>query len=423
MSNVMFLKKNTNKLLFPSLVSAAVALASLTFVPSTVAQGDDHGHHIDEHEQKGAHGGKLLEQGKFTLEVTVFENGIPPEMRLFGYYDGKLLKPDDFTVTVRLDRLGGQQDSLSFTSEGDYLVSNQTVVEPHSYVVNIDATYQGQSFDWHYENFEGRTQVSDRVLSLSNVETEIAAGKKLSFSDTLYGTIAPINNRVFSVNAAYDGLIEQLNVVVGDKVTKGQVLAKVRNPKTLQRFDVLAPASGQVTEQFLNIGDSTSAGAIVEIADLSKVWVDLSAFPNNIEKLALGQQVTVIDNHDEHRAQSTLSYISPVMTGGHIARARSVIDNSHGHWRPGMHVKALVQTMSKQVTLAVKASALQTFREMPVVFAKFGNTFEVRMLELGDTNGEYVEVLSGLKSGTEYVTTNSYLFKADILKDGATHDH
>jgi cobalt-zinc-cadmium efflux system membrane fusion protein len=60
---------------------------------------------------------------------------------------------------------------------------------------------------------------------------------------------------------------------------------------------------------------------------------------------------------------------------------------------------------------------------MPVVFAKYGNTFEVRMVELGESNGEYVEVLSGIKPGTEYVTENSFLLKADVLKDGASHDH
>jgi len=58
-----------------------------------------------------------------------------------------------------------------------------------------------------------------------------------------------------------------------------------------------------------------------------------------------------------------------------------------------------------------------------VVFARFGDTYEVRMLELGRANPEWVEVLGGLAPGTEYVTTNSYLIKADIEKSGASHDH
>jgi cobalt-zinc-cadmium efflux system membrane fusion protein len=45
------------------------------------------------------------------------------------------------------------------------------------------------------------------------------------------------------------------------------------------------------------------------------------------------------------------------------------------------------------------------------------------MLELGRRDGENVEVLGGLEPGTEYVTGNSYLIKADIEKSGASHDH
>jgi cobalt-zinc-cadmium efflux system membrane fusion protein len=32
-------------------------------------------------------------------------------------------------------------------------------------------------------------------------------------------------------------------------------------------------------------------------------------------------------------------------------------------------------------------------------------------------------VLGGLEPGTEYVTENSYIIKADIEKSGASHDH
>jgi cobalt-zinc-cadmium efflux system membrane fusion protein len=45
------------------------------------------------------------------------------------------------------------------------------------------------------------------------------------------------------------------------------------------------------------------------------------------------------------------------------------------------------------------------------------------MLELGRQNRDWVEVLGGIEPGTQYVTDNSYLIKADIEKSGASHDH
>jgi cobalt-zinc-cadmium efflux system membrane fusion protein len=52
-----------------------------------------------------------------------------------------------------------------------------------------------------------------------------------------------------------------------------------------------------------------------------------------------------------------------------------------------------------------------------------GNIFEIAILELGRRDGEWAEVVSGLKSGQKYATENSFIIKADIGKSGATHDH
>jgi len=210
---------------------------------------------------------------------------------------------------------------------------------------------------------------------------------------------------------------------VGEQVKKGQRLLTLTNTDTLQRYSVKSPTSGEVTERFVNQGDRADGRVLLEVVDLSTVWVEMSAFPESIEKLAVGQPVTVRDLHQHEAATGTITYVAPHMTGGHIARTRAVIDNPDGHWRPGMHINADIQIASRQVPLAIKASALQSFREMPVVFAKYGNEFEVRMVELGENNGDTIEVLGGLKPGTEYVTGNSFLIKADILKDGASHDH
>ena len=53
--------------------------------------------------------------------------------------------------------------------------------------------------------------------------------------------------------------------------------------------------------------------------------------------------------------------------------------------------------------LAVKRSGLQGFRDFTVVFEQVGDTYEVRMLELGRQDETWVEVLGGLKPGAQYV--------------------
>lgn len=372
---------------------------------------------------KGPNGGTLLRDGDTALEVTIFERGVPPEMRIYAYQAGEPLNPSNIDVEVLLDRLGGARDHLRFTPERDYLVSDQVVREPHSFDVSVTATLNNRSHNWQYDNHEGRTEISDRLLKLANVETEPVGQQTLDFKDTLFGVIAAPEDKVFRLYAPYPGIVEKIHAQVGDRVEKGQPLVTLRNTETLQRYNIKSPSAGEVTARPANEGDRADGMALVEITDLSTVWVEMSAFPENIEKLKLGQHVTVKDLHQHESAQGNISYVAPQMTGGHIARARAVIDNADGHWRPGMHIKADIQIEQRQVPLAVRNTALQSFRDMPVVFAKFGNTFEVRMIEPGDSDGEFTEVLGGIKPGIEYVTGNSFLIKADVLKDGASHDH
>jgi cobalt-zinc-cadmium efflux system membrane fusion protein len=387
----------------------------------TLASGEDAEHAAP---SEGPHGGRLVNDERgFSLEIVIVEQGIPPEMRIFAYRDMQALAPSKFTVDVRLDRLGGAVDQLTFIAERDYRVSHGRVAEPHSFDVSVNASSAGQSYQWQYDNHEGRTEISERQQQLAELATERAGPVTLAFTDTLFGVISPMADRVFRVNAPYPGIVETVHVNLGDTVSKGQKVVTLLNTQTLQNYTLVSPAGGEVTARKINAGDRGDNGTLLEITDFSEVWVELSAFPENIEKIAVGQPVTAYDLHHHEVVQSTISYISPAMTGGHIARARATIPNPDGHWRPGMHLKADIETARREVPLAIRNSALQTFRGMPVVFARYGNTFEVRMVELGAATDEYSEVLGGLEPGTEYVTSNSFIIKADVLKDGASHDH
>lgn len=408
-------------------MKAYLFVLTLIFCSPIFAAGDHgHAHAETEHEQhpEGPHGGRLLKSEALNLELTIFESGIPPEMRVYAYSpDGEAISAEAITLNVTLNRTGGEQDVIDFSPEADYLVGDSEIIEPHSFEVEVSADYQGNNYHWHFDSFEGRAEIPDRLLALSEVKTEAASSQTLTLTNTVYGIIATAEDRVFGVHAPYPGLVQAVYVKTGDKVKKGQRLLTVLNEKTLQTYSVSSPSSGEVTARPVKQGDHSEMGSLVEITDLSQVWVEMSMFPKDIEQIRQGMPVIVSDLHGEQQFNTTLEYLAPKMTGGHIARARATIANPDGLWRPGMHVKAQIVTEKVEVPLAVKRSALQTFRDKPVVFGRFGNVFEVRMLELGRQDKNYVEVTGGLKAGTDYVTNNSYLLKAEVLKDGASHDH
>ncbi len=102
---------------------------------------------------------------------------------------------------------------------------------------------------------------------------------------------------------------------------------------------------------------------------------------------------------------------------------RASLPNRDGKWRPGMALQGRVTVSAFTVPLAVRTEALQRFRDFTVVFANFGDDYEVRMLELGRKTPEWTEVFSGIKPGTRYAAKGAFLIRADIEKSGASHDH
>lgn len=423
-------------------VKISLLLLPLAFADYALAGQHEHGHqdetqhHNEDAIKKGPHGGKLLQQDDISVEVTIFETDVPPEMRLYLYQDGKQIMPNAETqVQVLLERLGGVQDRLTFNQELDYLVSQQTVIEPHSYDVTVKANINKQQAHWHFQSHEGRSVIATRMLETSGIVSESITAQTLKIKKTLFGVIEPAQNNIYRINAPYKSLVKNIFVSEGQQVKKGDKLIALYNTQTLKTYTVTSPAKGEVGNISVRKGDKAELQTLLEVTDLSQVWVEMSAFPEAIEQLKLGQSVEVYDMHGHDRAYGELIYIAPQMTGGHIARARTLIDNPQGHWRPGMHIKADIIIQQKNVPMAVKNSAIQSFRDMQVVFAEFDSrdennqidasskTYEVRMLDLGETDGTYSEVLGGINKTDRYVSENSYLIKADVLKDGASHDH
>lgn len=282
--------------------------------------------------------------------------------------------------------------------------------------------YASEEHD-HDDEHTDSTTISSYYIQTSGIKSETAGPQTIIQTDTLFGVIAPVQDQVFSLHASFPSMVEKVFVQVGDQVKKGQTLARLTNILTLQIYTLKSPSEGEVTSRSVNTGDRVDAEEILVISDLSKVWVDMSAFPENVERLSIGQRAKVYDLHDHEKSIGEISYIAPQMTGGHIARARATINNNEGHWRPGMHVKADIEIANKTVALAVKREALQNMENNNVVFEREGNNFTVRAIEVGEQDDNWIEVLSGLKTGAEYVSKNSFILKADILKSGASHDH
>ena len=372
---------------------------------------------------EGPNGGRLLVDGDFSIELAIYESGVPPEYHAWAAARGEPVDPRDVMLVVELGRLGGAVDRIGFTPAGSYLRGDRTVAEPHSFDVHVTARYAGTAHEWKYASYEGRTTIPADVAAAAGIQTATAGPGTIADTLTLYGAIAPDRTRVREVQARFPGVIRSVSRAIGDSVKAGDALAVIESNESLQTYTLTAPIAGVIIARTADPGEQAGGDTLFEIADFSTVWAELDVFTRDRSRVRIGQAATV-RGAGEASAAGTIAYVAP--SGDRASQsvtARIVLDNAAGAWTPGEFVEAAIALDVSPVELAVPLAALQTFRDFDVVFARVGDIYEVRMLALGRRDAERVEVLGGLAQGTEYVVANSYLVKADIEKSGASHDH
>ncbi|OZA05661.1 MAG: efflux transporter periplasmic adaptor subunit, partial [Methylophilaceae bacterium 17-44-8] len=191
------------------------------------------------------------------------------------------------------------------------------------------------------------------------------------------------------------------------------------------RYEIRSPIDGVVTNKQVSLGQVVNeTDSLLEVADLSTVWTEMTIYAKDINTVKAGQKVTIKATAFNAEAIGTISYVGALVGAeSRTAMARVVLNNPDRTWLPGLPVNIELTASEVEVPLAISVEAIQTLRDWTVAFGRYGEYFEAKPLQLGRRDDKYVEVLSGLSVGDKYAAGNSFLIKADIGKAGASHDH
>lgn len=269
------------------------------------------------------------------------------------------------------------------------------------------------------------TVIPADIAQRSGIKVQPAGAGTIADEHEVQGLLTPIEGRVAQVTARFPGPIRALRANVGDTVRAGQPLATIESNLSLSNYTVSAPIDGVVTARNASLGGLADEGApLFEIANLSTLWVDLHIFGADAQHIQAGVPVTVTRMSDGKTVRTELERVLPGMaTDSQSTLARAIIDNDDGQWRPGSAVKARITVAQESADLVVPLSALQTMDNDEVVFVREGETYEARPVQVGARDARQAEIVEGLRAGEQVVVEKSYLIKADILKEGAAHEH
>ncbi len=190
------------------------------------------------------------------------------------------------------------------------------------------------------------------------------------------------------------------------------------NERGLNRFELRAPHDGLVVERNLSTGEAVKEDApIFTISDLSTVWAEVHIPAKDLPYVHVGGQVTVRATAFDAKANGTVAFVGALVgEQTRMAKARILLANPKGTWRPGLFVTVEINARDVQVPVAIDAEAIQTLGTQPVVFIRNDNSFVPRPVKLGMTDGRTIEVVEGLPPGTRYAGKGSYILKSELSK-------
>jgi cobalt-zinc-cadmium efflux system membrane fusion protein len=269
--------------------------------------------------------------------------------------------------------------------------------------------------------------ISSQVLADHRSELQ-AAQQRLRLARTTYEREKKLWEEKISAEQDYlqaRATMQEAQISVTSAQQKLASLGAAPASGSLTKYEIRSPIDGVITDKRIAVGAVMKDDAnIFDISDLSTVWVELTVRAQDINSVKVGQKGTVKATAFDAQGDGTVSYIgSLVGEQTRAATARLVLANPEGTWRPGLPVNVELVAAEVDVPVAVSTEAIQTVRDWNVVFGRYGQALEARPLELGRSDGKFVEVRKGLNAGEQYAAKNSFLIKAELGKASASHGH
>ncbi|MFK0094507.1 efflux RND transporter periplasmic adaptor subunit [Pseudomonas sp. NPDC090592] len=191
------------------------------------------------------------------------------------------------------------------------------------------------------------------------------------------------------------------------------------------RYELRAPFDAVVVEKHLTVGevvDETSNA--FTLSDLSRVWATFAVAPRDLDKVVTGRKVTVSAPDLGAQVEGKVNYVGSLLgEQNRAATVRATLANPNGAWRPGLFVNVAVSVERFNAAVVVPQSALQTWEEQTVVFARTEQGFEARPVKAGRRDAGQVEIISGLAAGTQVAAAGSFVLKSELGKGSAEHSH
>ena len=307
--------------------------------------------------------------------------------------------------------------------------------------------------------------VQNLGIRVTKVSRETLAGEF-----TAVGRVEADERATYAVQTRVPGFVERLLVrAVGDPVSKNQKVAEIYAPELLAaqneylallnieqteslddlkaaartrlellgmnsgeishiaktrqaspRVGIHAPASGIVADLGVREGAQLMAGGtLMQIVDLSKVWVIAEVPERDAVRLQVSMPVSVeLPSSPAGPFRTKVAYIYPTLDAtARVLRARIELPNPQGVLRPGMYANVHFEHGAGEV-LAVPSESIIATGRRKVVIVKDEHGYRPAEVRTGQESRGRTEIMDGLNEGEQVVVSGQFLIDSEASLSG-----
>lgn len=186
---------------------------------------------------------------------------------------------------------------------------------------------------------------------------------------------------------------------------------------------IAAPSSGTILQRIVEVGemvspqafgDSGTRTAVVSLADLNDLQIELDISQADFAKLKMGQKAEIVpEAYPELRYTGFIQEIAPEANRAKATvQVKVKVDSPNEQLRPEMNARVNFLAADKALDappvaprVLVPTAAIVRRGDADCVFVVKGDRVEMRTIRRGDASGTSVAVLDGLSGGEQVVTT------------------
>jgi multidrug efflux pump subunit AcrA (membrane-fusion protein) len=175
--------------------------------------------------------------------------------------------------------------------------------------------------------------------------------------------------------------------------------------------EIRSPIDGVVTDRPFFAGEMAAAGIpLITVMETASLLAKSHLPQTQAQQLKLGSPATVTVAGVEKPVEGKVTLISPALDAGSTTVEVWVkIDNKKGILKPGTSARVAITAQTVKDTIVIPSSALlkDDAGKMSVMVVD-KSTAKKREVTTGISDGEDVQILSGVKAGEQVITTGGY---------------